>query len=392
MTLRILTFTTLYPSAARPTFGLFVENRLRHLVASGEVEARVVAPVPWFPFKGDRFGVYGACARTPHREVRHGIEVLHPRFPVIPKVGMQFTPISLARFARRTIEGLMAEGYDFDLIDAHYFYPDGVAAAMLGRWLRKPVVITARGTDLNVFPDYPAARSRIVDAATQTAGIITVNGALKARLQELGVDGSKVRVLPNGVDLELFNPDGDREADGNTGQGPLLLSVGNLVPLKGHDITIRTLTILKEARLVIAGTGPEEARLRDLARTLDVADRVRFLGVVPQTELPRWYRAADALVLASSREGMANVLLEALACGTPVVASDIPGMGEVVGPPESGRLMTDRTPEALAAALRALLTNPPDRAATRSYAERFSWDATTQGQIKLFQEVLARRS
>jgi glycosyltransferase involved in cell wall biosynthesis len=390
--MRILTFTTLYPSAARPTFGLFVENRLRHLVASREVETRVVAPVPWFPFKGERFGVYGAYARTPAHEVRHGIEVEHPRFPVVPKLGMRLTPRSLAHFARPAIERLIRDGYDFDLIDAHYFFPDGVAAAMLSRMFNKPLVITARGTDLNVFPDYPAARRQIEWAADVADGLITVNRALAKKLQSLGAGPDKIRVLSNGVDLDLFRPLDRTEARGRigAGDGPLLLSVGNLVQLKGHDITIRALSLLENASLMIAGSGPEEARLRELARDLGVADRVRFLGAVPQKDLPPYYAAADLLVLSSSREGMANVLLESLGCGTPVVASDIPGMGEVVGPPESGLLMKARTPEALAEAVQTLLANPPAREATRAYAEKFSWDATTKGQIDLFRDILTR--
>lgn len=390
--MRILTFTTLYPSAARPTFGLFVENRLRHLVGSGEVETRVVAPVPWFPFKGERFGVYGAYARTPVHEVRHSIEVEHPRFPVVPKLGMRLTPRSLAHFARPAIERLIRYGYDFDLIDAHYFYPDGVAAAHLARIFNKPLVITARGTDLNVFPDYPAARRQIEWAANVADGLITVNRALADKLQSLGADPDKIRVLSNGVDLDLFRPLDRTEARGRIGadEAPLLLSVGNLVPLKGHDITIRALSLLENASLMIAGSGPEEARLRELARDLGVADRVRFLGAVPQKKLPPYYAAADLLVLSSSREGMANVLLESLGCGTPVVASDIPGMGEVVGPPESGLLMKARTPEALVEAVQMLLANPPARGGTRKYAEKFSWDATTKGQIDLFRKILTR--
>ena len=123
-----------------------------------------------------------------------------------------------------------------------------------------------------------------------------------------------------------------------------------------------------------------------------MAARVRFLGAVPHAELAALYGAADALVLASSREGWANVLLEAMACGTPVVATDIWGTPEVVADPAAGRLVPERTPAALAAAVAALLADPPARAATRRYAERFSWDATVEGQLALFAEVVAASS
>ena len=152
--MRILTFTSLYPNAVQPHSGVFVENRLRHLVSEGSVEARVIAPVPWFPWRGNAFGRYAIMARVPAEERRFGITVLHPRYPLIPKIGMTTAPFLMYAAIRSVAAELMESGYDFDLIDAHYFFPDGVAAAMLGIWLDRPVVITARGTDINLIPRY----------------------------------------------------------------------------------------------------------------------------------------------------------------------------------------------------------------------------------------------
>jgi glycosyltransferase involved in cell wall biosynthesis len=171
--------------------------------------------------------------------------------------------------------------------------------------------------------------------------------------------------------------------------GPVLASVGNLVELKGHHIVLEALSHLPRARLLIAGEGPERSSLERRAIQLGVADRTRFLGRVPQEELPKFYSAADVLVLASSREGWANVLLEAMACGTPVVATDISGMVEVVGAPSAGRLVRHRTATEFADTIAALLAAPPERSATRAYAEAFSWDATTEGQVALFKSLLA---
>ena len=143
--MKILTFSTLFPNSEKPGHGIFVETRLRHLVGSGQVQSRVVAPIPWFPSTNPRFGNYARFAKAPRHEVRHGIEVAHPRYPVLPKVGMSVAPFLLAQAVKPAIGRLIDEGYDFDLIDAHYFYPDGVAAAMLARHFNKPLVITARG-------------------------------------------------------------------------------------------------------------------------------------------------------------------------------------------------------------------------------------------------------
>ena len=214
--------------------------------------------------------------------------------------------------------------------------------------------------------------------------------ALKDVLISLGVPAERVSVLRNGVDLAMFQPPADRAAlrEALAVGGTTLLSVGGLIELKGHDLVIRALTHLPQARLLIAGQGPLENPLRTLAQTCGVADRVRFLGSVKHAALREYYGAADVLVLASSREGWANVLLEAMACGTPAVASDVGGTAEVVTTPAAGILMRERTPSALADAVNVLLARTPDRAATRAYAEQFSWEATTQGQLDLFTRVI----
>ena len=369
-----------------------MENRLRHLLASGEATSRVIAPLPWFPSRDPRFGEYAIYAKAPRAEQRHGINVLHPRYLLLPKIGMNMTPWTMAAAMRPVIRKLLREGASFDAIDAHYFYPDGVAAIMLGRTFNKPVVITARGTDLNLIPQYALPRRMIQWAAARAAGLITVCQALKDVLVELDVSAERITVLRNGVDLHLFRPPQDRAALRRTLQmtGTTLLSVGHLIERKGHDLVIRALAELPDMHLLIAGDGEEETTLRALAQTSGVAHRVTFLGAIQHDALRDYYAAVDVLVLASSREGWANVLLEAMACGTPVVASNVWGTPEVVATPAAGVLMRERTPSALADAVKDLLAHYPDRAATRRYAEQFSWDATTQGQLALFERVVKK--
>lgn len=389
--MRILTFSSLFPNRNQPSHGIFVENRLRHLLASGAVEVRVVAPVPWVPAWAKLAGEYAKLAGVPAQETRHGIEILHPRYPVLPKIGMTLAPYLMYAGVLPTIRRLVASGYDFDLIDAHYFYPDGVAAIWLGRYFGKPVTITGRGTDLNLIPDYALPRRLIQAAIRESAGMITVCQALKAPLLALGAEDARVRVLRNGVDLKMFQP---------MERGPLraklgltrttLASVGHLIERKGHDIVIKAMRHLNDCDLLIAGDGPEDAALRALAQAQGVGDRVRFLGRLAHAELREVYAASDILILASSREGWANVLLEAMACGTPVVASNVWGTPEVVAAPEAGELMAERTPDSLAAAVTRLRGRAIDRAATRAYAEKFSWDDTTRGQLDLFRAILAR--
>ncbi|HRE15873.1 MAG TPA: glycosyltransferase [Rhodocyclaceae bacterium] len=393
--IRTLLFSTLFPSSARPVHGIFVETRLRELLASGEVETKVVAPVPWFPSRHPRFGEYAQYAATPAHEIRNGIEVHHPRYFLPPRVGMNVAPWLMAKSALATVRRLQAVGFDFDLIDAHYYYPDGVAAAAIARALNKPLVITARGTDLNLIPQYPRPRRLILEAAQQAAASIGVCKALMDVLGDLGAECDKLHVLRNGVDLERFQPIERSAARAHLqlpeASGRLLLSVGHLIERKGHDIAIAALPLLPaDTRLLIVGSGPECERLEQQAAALGVAERVRFTGLVANAELKWWYSAADALLLCSSREGWANVLLEAMACGTPVIATNLWGTPEVVSCPEAGELMHDRSPAGLAAAFARLFARQPQRADVRRHAEDFSWAATTAGQLRLFRQVLGQ--
>ena len=388
--MKILTFSTLYPNEQTPAHGVFVETRLRHLLANyPDVENLTVAPVPWFPFRHARFGQYARYAKVPREETRNNIPVLHPRYALLPKIGMTTAPYLLARAMAPVFKKIIADGFDFDLIDAHYYYPDGVAATILGKQFNKPVVITARGTDINLIPQYDAPRKMILKAAADAAASITVSAALKSELTRLGADHSKIHVLRNGVDLERFYPvDRQQVRSRLRWSGKVLLSVGNLLELKGNHIVIEAMRELQEYRLVIVGNGIEKDNLHRLANHSGVADRVSFVPSVSQVELCDYYGAADALILASSREGWPNVLLEAMACGTPILATRVGGVPEVVYEPEAGLLISERTATAIAARVNALFANYPNRQATRRYAERFNWKETSDRQMELFSNIL----
>jgi glycosyltransferase involved in cell wall biosynthesis len=306
---------------------------------------------------------------------------------------MYTNPFALLSSARRLIGRLIAEGHAFDAIDAHYLYPDGVAAIRLGASFGLPVVITARGSDTSQLPGFAVPGRLIRDAIARADALIAVSAALAEGLHALGAPRGKVTVLRNGVDLDAFMPPGDRDALRARLQvsGPALLSVGHLIERKGHHHTLAALAALPGHTLLIAGDGPEAGSLRALAARLGVEDRVRWLGAVPHASLRDWYGAADVMVLASSREGWANVLLESMACGTPVVASPAWGSREAVAAPEAGVVVEEITPMAIAAGVRSVLARAGERARTRAYAERFSWKETTMGQIRLFRQVLAAR-
>jgi len=265
---RTLLFSTLYPSSVRPGHGIFVETRLRELLQTGGVDAKVVAPVPWFPSTNKRFGSYAQMAATPARETYHGVDVLHPRYVLPPKVGMTVAPLALALAAIPAVKKLIAEGFEFDVIDAHYYYPDGVAAALLARHFNKPFTVTARGTDLNLIPQYTLPRRMMQWAASRAHASIGVCSALIDVLRGWGIESERLHVMRNGVDLQRFRPVAQQTAKNDIVQGgaPLLISVGYLVERKGHHVAIDALANLlprfPTARLLIVGTGEELPRLQ----------------------------------------------------------------------------------------------------------------------------------
>jgi teichuronic acid biosynthesis glycosyltransferase TuaC len=387
--IKTLVFSTLYPNNIQPNHGIFVENRLRHLTASSSVRSVVVAPVPYFPSRSPFFGQWSEFPKVARHETRYGLTIHHPRYPVIPKIGTSVAPILLALGSLASVLHIQRNGFDFDLIDAHYAYPDGVAATWLGLLLSKPVTVTARGTDVNLIPRFRGPRRLLQHALRRASAIIAVSDALKQAIIDLEFRPEQVTVLRNGVDLKKFFPQ-DREKirrELNLDR-PTLISVGHLIERKGHDLVIGALKELSEHVLLIIGEGPQRAGLQSLVSSLGLVSRVRFLGAISHDEMARYYSAADALVLASSREGWPNVLLESMACGTPVVATNVWGNPEVVKSSESGLLINERTSGAVAQAIRSLFDNLPQRAATRRYAERFSWDETSRGQLDVFARIV----
>jgi glycosyltransferase involved in cell wall biosynthesis len=243
---RVLALSSLFPNAGEPRHGIFLLHRLAHLARMPGLELRMVAPIPWLPFALRNNGRYGHYARAPQASSPEGIETLHPRYPVLPKMGMRVAPALMAAALLPSLRRIREEGFDFDVIDAYYVYPDGVAAALLGRILGRPVILTAFGTDVNLLPDYAMVRAQILWAARRAAGITAVCRALADRLVEIGAAPDKVQVILHGVDLDLFHPPEDRAALRRClgFDRPTLLSVGHLIERKGHGVAIDALAAL----------------------------------------------------------------------------------------------------------------------------------------------------
>jgi glycosyltransferase involved in cell wall biosynthesis len=376
----LITIASLFPNAEQPRHGIFVEERLWHLRQACDFRFHVIAPVPWFPAGSPRFGEYGRLARVPREEERRGLLVHHPRFLTIPKLGTSVQPFlyasAVAPHLRRLVQHLAGPV----LLDGQYLYPDGVATALLAKWLGLPFVLTARGSDVNVYPRFRIPNQLITWACSRATRVITVSSALQARLLALGIRSDQVVTLRNGVDLERFRPmdrDHARHATGLSGNA--ILAVGNLVPVKDHELLIRAIAVAPELNLTIIGEGPLKKHLQHVIGQCKVEDRVQIRGNTAQQDLITYYSAADVCAHTSRHEGMPNVVLESMACGTPVVATECEGIPELLTSPAAGTTVRERTPTAVAQAIRHLLATPPRRDDTRQHATTFGWGPTVKG-------------
>jgi len=376
--MRILTFTTLFPSRERPDFGVFIFQRASHLARRPAHVVHVVAPVPYFPhwIPSQRWGIYG---RIPSKETVGNLNVYHPRYFLLPGLLMPLHGLLLFLGSFLLVRRLHKQ-LKFECIDAHYVYPDGFAAVLLGKLLRLPVIVSARGTDINVFPSLVMIRPQIVWALRHAAGVIAVSTALRDAMIRLGLPAERVCVIPNGVDGERFLPFVQAEARRKLGlplHGKIILSVGSLTPGKNHRLLITSFGKISsrnsDERLYILGAGPLRSQLEELIRELHLAEKVSLVGARPNEELALWYSSADLSCLVSSREGWPNVLMESIACGTPVVATRVGGIPEIITSPDIG-VLVEPDPDRIAAGLEYALQKNWDRHALAQHAKEREWD------------------
>ncbi|MCW5646882.1 MAG: glycosyltransferase [Sphingopyxis sp.] len=369
--LRVLSIATLFPDAARSNFGLFVEHSLRALAAQPGIDLTIIAPVGLPPFPLSLHPRYRPLRTLPRTENWNGLTVRRPRFPLIPRIGARLNPAMVARAVLPAVHG-----QTFDVVDAQFFYPDGPAAMRVAEAMGLPFSVKARGADISHFGHDPATAPQLLTAADKAAGLLAVSDAMCRDMAAIGIDPAKIATHYTGIDTARFHP-ADRAAARDAlgiDDAPMILTVGALIPRKGQELVIEALAALPGVHYHLAGAGEAEGRYRALAQRLGVADRVHFMGPVANADLPMLYRAADAVVMPSASEGLANAWVEALACGTPIVISDAGGAPELVTSPLAGRIVA-RNPEAIAVAVEAILANPPaphDVAAT--LAGRFDWD------------------
>lgn len=392
--MKVLVFSSLFPNNMWPNHGVFVKERMSAVARTESCELRVVAPVPYFPpFKlGSRWRYSQVVAE----EVIEDITVYHPKYFILPKVGMMLYGILMFVSVLPFLKRLKRE-FNFELIDAHYVYPDGMAGVLLARYFQCPVVVSARGSDVSQYSQFNIIK-RLLKLTLQKANhVIAVCDALKEAMVELEVPFSKITVIPNGVDSNRFRPIPKFEARRRLGlphDQAILLSVGALIPRKGYDLLLGALALLRSSYpqgdkilLLIIGEGKEERKLKQIVADLHLVEQVRFVGSRPHGELPAWYNSADIFCLASIREGWPNVLMESIACGTPVVAPRIWGIPEIITSEKIG-FLSDRNEVDMARLMRRALESQWDRQALIQYSHARNWDHAAKKVLDIFNSVL----
>ena len=393
---RLLSISTLYPATGRPGFGRFVSRQMQALAERGDWEVTVVNPIGMPPVPMKR---YATLKGVPEVQEQGAVTIHHPRFLLIPGLSGPINPALIAHAVLPLAKRLHAE-QPFDMIDAQFFYPDGPAAAKVARALEVPLAIKARGSDIHLWGQRSWPRRQMIEAARQSSVLLSVSQALANDMIALGMPADRIKVHYTGLDRSRFRPL-ERQAARQLvsalpslqiwSEGRLLLCVGALIAIKGQALAIRAMTLLPDdVRLAIAGTGADETVLKRLVQQLGLESRVHFLGSVEHDILPHLLCAADAMVLPSEREGLANAWIESLACGTPVVIPDIGGAREVVADVSAGRI-AERTPEAIAEAVSELLQSPPTQDAVAVNAARFSWEANASALAAMYEEAATKR-
>jgi len=393
---KLVVYSSLFPSLVQPNAGIFIRERMFR--AGKHLPIVVVSPVPWFPFQGIIRKWKPYFRPQPEKlEEQGGIKIYHPRFFSVPGLFKSWDGFFMALGSVLTLIRIRKE-YCFDIIDAHFAYPDGFAATLLGKWFRVPVTITLRGTEIPLSK-MPGRKKRILLALQLAARIFSVSDSFRQHVISLGAGASKILVVGNGVDIDKFTAV-DKLAARNQLDIPVdskvIVSIGGLVERKGFHRVIEVLPDLVESRpeliyLIVGGAGPEgniRDRLERQVQHLRLEKNVRFLGALPSEQLKIPLSAADVFVLATANEGWANVFLEALACGLPVVTTDVGGNREVICDETLGTVIPFGDPGQLQKAIADALSKDWNKEKIIQYARDNAWDERVTILVREFKKLL----
>jgi glycosyltransferase involved in cell wall biosynthesis len=377
---RVLVLTGIFPNRSSPTWGIHIFQNVRALAAHADV--RVVAPVPAIVARGRS----GNRAGIPKRDSWDGIDVSYPRFLVIPKVARFLHGWEYFYSIRSAVSREVREFHP-DVILAYFAYPYGFAAVRFGKMFNLPVVISCRGSDINHMARPRLQGRMIVSSLRACRRVFVMSTEMRERVLSWGLDASRVEVVSNGVDATRFKPGDRAHARASLGipqDGRVVVCVSRLSHEKGIDVLVDAMARMdKSTRLYVIGDGAERAALAARVRSAGMDERVILMQTRPHDEIPRWLAAADVAVLPSRTEGMPNAVLEALACGRPVVATAVGGTRELIDNPAVGTLVAPGDAGALAHALSAALNDTWNEKVIAAAVAGRTWDAVGERTARL---------
>ena len=400
--MHVLVLSSTFPSAVQPIHGVFVKERVCAVSQLPGVEARVISPVPYFP-PIRRFKRWYPLSQISRNEMIQGLQVVRPRYFMPPKVGGYIHSALMYPAAMRAAAQIRRR-FEFDLIDSHFVFPDGVLATTMAKRLGKPVVITGRGEDILRFPKFPLIGRQIRRALARADALVALSQEIAEAMIANGADADKITVIPNGVDCTKFQPidrDEARRGLNLPTDRPVVLSVGYRLECKGFHLLVDAIPGIRErfpnVLVVIVGGQARWGQdytsvIEERIRANNVADSIYLAGPRPPEELSKWYSAADQFVLLSSREGSPNVLMEALACGLPSVATPVGGIPDVLSDPRLGILLPERSAQAAAVGISEALAREWDRKEIRRVMQKRNWQRTAEQVNDVFKRAASNFS
>jgi teichuronic acid biosynthesis glycosyltransferase TuaC len=394
---RILLFSSLFPSDAQPMAGLFIRERMFRL--GKRLPLVVVSPQPWFPLQSVIRWFWPGYRNLGRRvEKMDGVEIHRPRFLSLPGALRHLDGFSMAICSYLTARRLRKR-FSFNVIDSHFAYPDGYAATRLAKWISVPVTVTLRGTEIPLAR-FPRRRACMIRALRDATRVFAVSRSLQQHAIWLGTPAEKTATISNGIDIDKFYPVDKaqvRKTLGIPAEAKVLISVGALIERKGMHRIIRLIPRLRRQYpeviyLIVGGSsaaGAWRAKLESMVRDRGLEEVVRFLGPIRPEDLHKPLSASDIFVLATRNEGWANVFLEAMACGLPVVSTDVGGNSEVVCRNDLGSIVPFDDQDAMFAALANALERNWDRKAIIKYAKDNVWEYRIDQLETEFRQIVA---
>ena len=389
--MKVLSVSHMFPNKLKPNYGIFVKERLKSIAI--KVDVSVVAPVPFLPMPSVVRSKKHA-QKIPPREVFDGLQVHHPRYLVIPRV-CKYLDGFLYYKSMNSFFLNMIMSDSTDLLDFHWIYPDAYAGLKWAKLLNKKIVMTIRGNESICYFEKSLRKKMLIQTLKSADHIISVSSDMKQKVVgEYGVDGNKVTVISNGIDSGKFRPIDKVEAlkkcKLDFGKKHIL-SLCRLSEEKGLEHLLKAFSLLDERKveLLMVGDGPLRGSLMKMAKDLGVADRVHFIGEVAHEDTYKWYNAADVYCLPSLWEGCPNVVIESIACGTPVVATNVGGVSDLVPSEDYGLIVPPGDVSSLTQALAQALRKDWDRELIVSHGASNTWEHVADRVVSVFQEVLS---